>query len=374
MRRAASTGFLPSAPQHVSGRGRTRAARRPIARMMLICFGVFEMWSSPRMTCVISSHTSSMRRGEVVRRPAVGAHEDDVLELLVRELDAAADGVVPGRRRPRRACGSGSRPRPRTPCPRRRAARAISAQSLQAVELERRRRRPSRARASAATPGSAPTASCDLAARVRCSRSAAGTRRLVPREEPVEERGANVPDVQEAGRARSHADADGHAVGLLRCCSEPTVREESRRRSATGSRWAPRRSSSSCKAHGRWRFPSHDAADLEGLQGAARGSGRPVLVHALYLVNLAAPDDAIYSKSIETMRATVDAACAIRGGQGHLPRRLASRRRLRRWPRTAWCRRSGAGARPLQRTHVAPRRELGRRRRNDRALARRARC
>jgi len=34
-------------------------------------------------------------------------------------------------------------------------------------------------------------------------------------------------------------------------------------------------------------------------------------VHALYLVNLAAPDKAVYTKSVETMRATVDAACAI---------------------------------------------------------------
>ena len=38
-------------------------------------------------------------------------------------------------------------------------------------------------------------------------------------------------------------------------------------------------------------------------------AGIPALVHALYLVNLAAPDDAIYSKSVDTMRSTVD--CAI---------------------------------------------------------------
>jgi deoxyribonuclease-4 len=36
-----------------------------------------------------------------------------------------------------------------------------------------------------------------------------------------------------------------------------------------------------------------------------------VLVHALYLVNLAAPDRAIYKKSVDTMRSTMDAACAI---------------------------------------------------------------
>ena len=36
-----------------------------------------------------------------------------------------------------------------------------------------------------------------------------------------------------------------------------------------------------------------------------------VVCHALYLCNLAAPDDEIYEKSIATMRATVDAASAI---------------------------------------------------------------
>ena len=34
-------------------------------------------------------------------------------------------------------------------------------------------------------------------------------------------------------------------------------------------------------------------------------------MHALYLCNLATPDDVIYGKSVETMRATVDTACAI---------------------------------------------------------------
>lgn len=36
-----------------------------------------------------------------------------------------------------------------------------------------------------------------------------------------------------------------------------------------------------------------------------------VVCHALYLCNLAAPDDEVYAKSVETMRTTVDAACAI---------------------------------------------------------------
>jgi deoxyribonuclease-4 len=60
-----------------------------------------------------------------------------------------------------------------------------------------------------------------------------------------------------------------------------------------------------------WRFPTHDPAELERFRGRREETGLPVLVHALYLVNLAAPDEAIYGKSVETMRATVDAACAI---------------------------------------------------------------
>jgi len=60
-----------------------------------------------------------------------------------------------------------------------------------------------------------------------------------------------------------------------------------------------------------WRFPQHDPADLDAFRSKREEAGVPVLVHALYLVNLAAPDDAVYSKSVDTMRATVDAACAI---------------------------------------------------------------
>jgi deoxyribonuclease-4 len=60
-----------------------------------------------------------------------------------------------------------------------------------------------------------------------------------------------------------------------------------------------------------WRFPEHDPADLEAFRSKREEASLPALVHALYLVNLAAPDDAVYSKSVDTMRATVDAACAI---------------------------------------------------------------
>ena len=61
-----------------------------------------------------------------------------------------------------------------------------------------------------------------------------------------------------------------------------------------------------------WRFPEHDPADLAAFRArrAATGIGS-VLVHSLYLVNLAAPDDEIYRKSVDTMRSTVRAACAV---------------------------------------------------------------
>jgi len=60
-----------------------------------------------------------------------------------------------------------------------------------------------------------------------------------------------------------------------------------------------------------WRFPNHDPKDLEAFRARREELGIPVLVHALYLINLAAPDDEIYRKSVETMSSTMDAACAI---------------------------------------------------------------
>jgi deoxyribonuclease-4 len=60
-----------------------------------------------------------------------------------------------------------------------------------------------------------------------------------------------------------------------------------------------------------WRFPSHDPQDLERFRERSAETGIPALVHSLYLVNLAAPDKEIYKKSVDTMRSTMDAACAI---------------------------------------------------------------
>jgi len=60
-----------------------------------------------------------------------------------------------------------------------------------------------------------------------------------------------------------------------------------------------------------WRFPNHDPAALAAFRTKREEADVPAFVHALYLVNLAAPDDEIYRKSVETMRSTMDAACAI---------------------------------------------------------------
>ena len=61
-----------------------------------------------------------------------------------------------------------------------------------------------------------------------------------------------------------------------------------------------------------WRFPNHDPADLAAFRKRREEAGiRAVVVHALYLINLATPDDTIYDKSVATMRSTVDTACAI---------------------------------------------------------------
>ncbi|MBA2332750.1 MAG: deoxyribonuclease IV [Actinobacteria bacterium] len=61
-----------------------------------------------------------------------------------------------------------------------------------------------------------------------------------------------------------------------------------------------------------WRFPEHDPAALERFrERREEAEVGTVLVHSLYLCNLAAPDRAIYSKSVQTMRSTMEASCAI---------------------------------------------------------------
>ncbi len=64
----------------------------------------------------------------------------------------------------------------------------------------------------------------------------------------------------------------------------------------------------------RWHFPEHQPADIERFRERRREIGLGpggVLVHALYLVNLASPNDEVYERSVSVMRSTMTAACAI---------------------------------------------------------------
>jgi deoxyribonuclease-4 len=61
-----------------------------------------------------------------------------------------------------------------------------------------------------------------------------------------------------------------------------------------------------------WRFPDHDPADLAAFCDRRREAGLGgVLVHSLYLVNLATPNDDFYEKSVYTMTRTVETSAAI---------------------------------------------------------------
>ena len=61
-----------------------------------------------------------------------------------------------------------------------------------------------------------------------------------------------------------------------------------------------------------WRPTNHKPDAIERFREKRTESGiGGVVCHALYLVNLAAPDDTIYEKSIQAMCSTVDAASAI---------------------------------------------------------------
>jgi deoxyribonuclease-4 len=62
-----------------------------------------------------------------------------------------------------------------------------------------------------------------------------------------------------------------------------------------------------------WRFPNHDPEVLGSFEERARAAGMDAwIVHAIYLINLASPDEELYDKSVATLCSTVDAACAIK--------------------------------------------------------------
>jgi deoxyribonuclease IV len=61
-----------------------------------------------------------------------------------------------------------------------------------------------------------------------------------------------------------------------------------------------------------WRAPAPNPEAYERFRERRRETGiGAVLCHAVYLVNLAAPDDTVYEKSASTLASTVDIACAI---------------------------------------------------------------
>ena len=65
-----------------------------------------------------------------------------------------------------------------------------------------------------------------------------------------------------------------------------------------------------------WRPTNHDPANFETFKqrrAELRIAPGGVLAHALYLVNLAAPDDEIYEKSRAALRNTMEVTCAIDG-------------------------------------------------------------
>ena len=61
-----------------------------------------------------------------------------------------------------------------------------------------------------------------------------------------------------------------------------------------------------------WRPTNHDPANFERFKERRDEAGiNGVICHALYLCNLAAPDDDVYEKSVAAMVNTMDVACAI---------------------------------------------------------------
>ena len=152
-------------------------------------------------------------RGEVVRRPAVRADDDDVLELLVRELDAPAHRVLPARdpvvghpeadralvlvRRSLRDEPSGE-----------------LAAAIHRVELEGHRPVPVDAE-----PGQRALdllrGLLHLAARVGVLDPQQARARATARKEPVEEERVDAADMEKPGRGRGHADADAHRAPML---------------------------------------------------------------------------------------------------------------------------------------------------------------
>ena len=73
-----------------------------------------------------------------------------------------------------------------------------------------------------------------------------------------------------------------------------------------------------------WRPTNHDPATFERFRERRAEVGlHGVLCHALYLCNLAAPNDEVYEKSVAALRNTMEVAERDRRRCRRLPRRLA---------------------------------------------------
>jgi len=60
-----------------------------------------------------------------------------------------------------------------------------------------------------------------------------------------------------------------------------------------------------------WRPTKHKPETIERFKSERARLKAPVFAHALYLVNLASPNEDLYRRSVETMCTTLDVACAI---------------------------------------------------------------
>jgi deoxyribonuclease-4 len=117
-----------------------------------------------------------------------------------------------------------------------------------------------------------------------------------------------------------------------------------------------------------WRPTNHDPATFERFKERRAEAGiGGVLCHALYLVNLASPDDEIYGKSVASILNTTEVACAIEadGVVFHVGSHLGA-------GLEAGLERAVPALERALGDDLAPDRELGGRRRDDRAVGGRA--
>ena len=310
---------------------------------------------------------------EVVRRATVGAQEHEILELLVREFDPPLDRVLPdGRSLVGHAEAHGPIVLVRASVGHQPAGGLRVARERVELELH----------VAVPVEPEPPQRALDLldglrhlAARVGVLDPEQELALLVSRKEPVEERSANTSDVEEAGRAGCKPDADGHAVIVVPCSPAPTSPPlgGSTPPSSARSSVAPRpfRSSRRARALGgrRTTHPRTSSASSEARAEAGIGA---VVCHAALPHQPRDSGREIRKKSRAALLQTVEVACAIEadGVVLHVGSHLGAG--LRRRPRAGGPRaRDSAGH--VQRRHVDPARELGRRGRHDRPLGGRAR-